>query len=282
MPVLDAGRFVQVLDWLGSFQVLFATTPRTRPQRAKHHHNTARKHAEYIQVSGSVNHLHEHKQALRDGRVWGSPGQTLAHSSILQPLCHEGCPSMGRQRHSVPPATAGQVSLLQAHSMADAQGWCLFGRACDQVVGAHLRAQYHLASSWPSRASHRPQRRDRFSHAPHATSHTHRPPPTAARPLLAQPASPPHTKHPAPHMPHSTPHAQRHDHIPHPTSHTTSHIPHSTFHPTHAHATPHPTPHPLPHPTHAHATPHPISNNPFHILDVFCMYSACIIDVFLM
>ena len=193
----------------------------------------------------------------------------------------------GRQRHSVPPATAGQVSLLQQHSIADAQGWCLFGRACDQVVGAHLRAQYHLASSWTSRAlettcitsstAARPLLPRPTCRIPHAST-----PPTAARPLLAQPASPPHTKHPAPHMPHSTPHAQRHDHIPHPTSHTTSHIPHSTFHPTRAHATPHPTPHPLPHPTHAHATPHPISNIPFHILDVFWMYSACIIDVFLM
>ncbi len=52
-------------------------------------------------------------------------------------------------------------------------------------------------------ASHRPQRRDRLSHSPHATSHTARRPRTAARPLLAQHDSPPHSQHPTPHIPHS-------------------------------------------------------------------------------
>ena len=53
--------------------------------------------------------------------------------------------------------------------------------------------------------SHRPQRRDRLSPAPHATSHAPQRPRTAARPLLAQPDSPPPTQHPTPRIPHSTP-----------------------------------------------------------------------------
>ena len=286
MPMLDVGRFVHVLERLGSFQVLFATTPRARPQRAKHHQNTARKHSEYIQVSGSVDHLHEHQQALRDGRVWGSPGQSLAHCSILQPLCHEGCPSMGRQRHSVPPATAGQVSLLQAHSMADAQGWCLFGRACDQVVGAHLRAQYHLASSWPSRAlektcitsstAARPLLPRPTCHIPHASTPTYSGA-TASGPTCFT------TSHQASRTPHATFHAARTaarphptSHIPHPTPHPTSHIPHS-IPPTH---TPPHIPHHIPHhipPTH---TPPHIPHTTFH--STFLMFSGCILDVFLM
>ncbi len=203
------------------------------------------------------------------------------------PSCHrcvmKVAQARARQRHSVSPATAGQVSLLQQHSIADAQGWCLFGRACDQVVGAHLRAQYHLASSWTSRAlettcitsstAARPLLPRPTCRIPHAST-----PPTAARPLLAQPASPPHTKHPAPHIPQPT------SHIPHPTPHPTSHMPHS-IPPTH---TPPHIPHHIPHhipPTH---TPPHIPHTTFHstflmfsgsILDVFLMCSGCILDV---